>query len=130
MMQAAGYEKAARTLDELTEQAIKIKEARVRRPDGNLVEYPIMFGFRQVVTGFTDWWTLNYASEIDLFDDDLNPIFPDDEGHRTEKILQWIVDGIYKHGIIDINSLTSPLILENLAVGRQAFAMITRHNLE
>ena len=122
MMQAAGYEKAARTLDGLTEQAIRIKEARVRRRDGNLVEYPIMLGFRQV-----NWWTLNYASEIDLFDDDLNPIFPDDEGHRTEKILQWIVDGIHKHGIIDINSL---LILENLATGGQAFAIITRHNLE
>ena len=130
MLQAAGYEKAARTLDGLTEQAIKIKEAKVRSPAGDLVEYPIMLGFRQVVTGFFDWWTLNYASEIDLFDDDLNPIFPDDEGRRAEKILQWIVDGIHKHRIIDINSLTSPLILENFAAGRQAFAMIIRHNME
>ncbi|MCZ6680268.1 MAG: extracellular solute-binding protein [Candidatus Poribacteria bacterium] len=130
MLESAGFEQPARTLDELTEQAIKIKERRVRNPDGDVVEYPIMLGFRQVVTGFTDWWALNYASEVDLFDDDLNPIFPDDEDRRAEQILQWITDGIHKHGIIDVNSLTSPLILNNVSAGRQTFALINKHDLE
>ena len=130
MLEAAGFEQPARTLDELTEQAIKIKEARVKSPEGDVVEYPIMLGFRQVITGFTDWWALNYASEVDLFDDDINPIFPDDVDRRAERILQWITDGIHKHGIININSLTSPLILENVSAGRQAFAMINKHDLE
>ena len=130
MLEAAGFEQPARTLDELTEQAIKIKEARVKSPEGDVVEYPIMLGFRQVITGFTDWWALNYASEVDLFDDDINPIFPDDVDRRAEQILQWITDGIHKHHIININSLTSPLILENVSAGRQAFAMINKHDLE
>ena len=130
MLEAAGFERPARTLDELTEQAIKIKEARVKSPDGDVIEYPIVLGFRQLVTGFGDWWTLNYASEVDLFDDDINPIFPDDEDRRAERILQWIVDGIHKHKIIDINSLTMGLIRENTAAGRQAFCIISKYDVE
>ena len=73
---------------------------------------------------------MNYASEVDLFDDEINPIFPDDDGHRAEKILQWLTDGIHEHGTIHISSLTSPLILENTAASRQTFAMINKHDLE
>ena len=130
MLEAAGFDAPAQTLDELTEQAIKIKEARVKSADGDVVEYPIVLGFRQNVTGFGDWWALNYASEVDLFDDDFNPIFPDDEGRQAEKILQWIVDGIHKHHIIDINSLTMPDIRENIAAGRQTFCLMSKYDVE
>ncbi len=124
------FDKPARTLDELTEQAVKIKEKPVRTPDGEIIEYPIVLGFRQAITGFNDWWALNYASEVDLFDDELNPIFPDDEGRRAERILQWIVDGIYRHKIIDLNSLTMGLIRENIAAGRQVFSLISKYDVE
>ncbi|MEE2909794.1 MAG: extracellular solute-binding protein [Candidatus Poribacteria bacterium] len=131
MLETAGFEKSARTLNELTEQAIKIKEKRLRSPDGYIIEYPIVLGFRQAPgMGFGDWWALNYASEVDLFDDDLTPIFPDDKDQRAEKILQWIVDGIHKHRIIDINSLTMGLIRENTAAGRQAFCLISKYDVE
>ncbi len=73
---------------------------------------------------------MNYASEVDLFDDDINPIFPDDEGRRAERILQWIVDGIHKHDIIDINSLTMGLIRENIAAGRQTFSLMNKYDVE
>ena len=73
---------------------------------------------------------LNYASGVDLFDDDFNPIFPDDEGRQAEKILQWIVDGIHKHHIIDINSLTMPDIRENIAAGRQTFCLMSKYDVE
>ena len=130
MLEAAGFDAPAQTLDELTEQAIKVKEARVKSPDGDVIEHPIVLGFRQNVTGFGDWWALNYASEVDLFDDDFNPIFPDDEGRRAEKILQWLVDGIHKHRIININSLTMPDIRENIAAGRQAFCLMSKYDVE
>jgi multiple sugar transport system substrate-binding protein len=55
MLEAAGFEGPAQTLDELTEQAIKIKEARVQSPDGDVIKYPIVLGFRQNVIGFGDW---------------------------------------------------------------------------
>lgn len=130
LLESAGFEQPARTLEELTEQAIKLKEKRLRSPDGEVVEYPIVLGFRQDVTGFNDWWALNYASGVDLFDGDLNPIFPDDEGGQSERILQWIVDGIHKHGIISPNSLTMGLVRENIAAGRQVFALINKYDLE
>ncbi len=130
MLRTAGFEHPARTLDELTEQTVKIKERRLPTPDQAVVEYPIVLGFRQAVTGFNDWWALNYASEVDLFDEGLNPIFPDDQDRRAEHILQWIVDGIHRHRIIDPNSLTMGLIRENIAAGRQAFALINKYDLE
>ncbi len=130
MLEAAGFNQSARTLDELTEQAIKIKEARIRTPDGQPINYPIVLNFRQSILGFSDWWTLNYASEVHLFDDMLNPIFPDDEDRRSERILQWIVDGMHKHRIISPSSLTMGLIRENIAAGRQAFGIINKYDLE
>ena len=130
MLEAAGFDAPARTLDELTEQAIKVREARVRTPNGDLIEYPITLNFRQSVLGFNDWWTLNYASEASLFDDGLNPLFPDDEGRRAEKILQWVTDGIQRHRIISPTSLTVGQIREHVASGRQVYGIINKYDLE
>jgi multiple sugar transport system substrate-binding protein len=41
-----------------------------------------------------------------------------------------MVDGIHKYGIIDPNSLTTRLVRENLAAGRQTFALINKYDLE
>ena len=130
MLESAGFEGPARTLDELTEQAVKIKERTVRTLDGDHIEYPILLAFGQGTLGFNDWWALNYASELQLFDDALNPIFPDDENRGAEKILQWVVDGIHKYHTIDPNSLTTRFVRENVAAGRQAFALINKYDLE
>ena len=54
MLEAAGFDAPARTLDELTEQAIKVREARVRTPAGDVIEYPIMLNFRRACS---DSWT-------------------------------------------------------------------------
>lgn len=54
MLQSAGFERPATTLEELTEQAIKIKERRIAVPNENIVDYPIVLGFRQTVTSFSD----------------------------------------------------------------------------
>ena len=40
------------------------------------------------------------------------------------------MDGIHKYGVIDLNSLTMGLIRENIAAGRQAFALISKYDLE
>lgn len=67
---------------------------------------------------------------MDLFDDEMNPIFPDDEGRRAEKILQWIVDSIHHYHTIDPNSLTIKLIRKNITAGRQTFALINKYDLK
>lgn len=132
LLHRAGFEKPGKTLDEITEQAIKIKERKLTTPEGQVVEYPLTFAFKQTVLGFNDWWALNYASEVDLFDDEMNPRFPDDDGRRAEKILQWLVDGIHTHKIIDLNSLSldGTEVRANIGAGRQAFASLSKYDLE
>jgi multiple sugar transport system substrate-binding protein len=132
LLRAAGFEKPGRTWDEITEQAIKIKEKKLENPDGQVVEYPISFALKQTVLGFNDWWAMNYASEVDLFDDEMNPRFPDDDGRRAEQVLQWLVDGIHQHNIIDIGSLNldGTEVRADIAAGRLAFASISKYDLE
>ena len=130
LLREAGLEGVPRTLDEWTEQALKLKERRLQSPQGEVVEFPILLNFRQSVTGFNDWWALNYASQVELFDAAWEPIFPDDEGRRAERVLQWLVDGIHRHRIIDPQSLTAGLVRENTAAGRQIYALLDKYNLE
>ena len=89
-----------------------------------------MLNFRQSVLGFLDWWTLNYASEATLFDDDLNPTFPDDEDRRAETILQWLTDGIHRHRIISPSSLTAGQMRDHVASGRQVYGILNKYDLE
>jgi multiple sugar transport system substrate-binding protein len=132
MLHEAGFATAARTLDELTEQAIKIKEKRLEGPSGQTIDYPFTFAFRQSPTGFNDFWALHFASEAQLFDRDHNPLFPDDPGRRSERLLQWLVDGIHKHHIIDINSLAlaGDVVRDNMGAGRQVFISLNKYDLE
>jgi multiple sugar transport system substrate-binding protein len=132
MLAEAGCEGAARTLDELTEQGIRVKERRVKGPSGQVVEYPFTFALRQSPTGFNDFWALHFGSEAQLFDKAYNPLFPDDPGRRSERILQWLVDGIHRHKIIDINSLAlaGDVVRDNMAAGRQAFISLSKYDLE
>jgi ABC-type glycerol-3-phosphate transport system substrate-binding protein len=53
MLQAAGFDRSPTTLDELTEQAVKVKEAGLRAPDGLPLDYPITLNFRQSPTAAT-----------------------------------------------------------------------------
>lgn len=131
MLQAAGFDRSPTTLDELTEQAVKVKEAGLLAPDGLPLDYPITLNFRQSPTGFNTWWALNFASEVELFDDDFNPIFPDDKDQRAERILQWLADGINKYRIIDPNSLTANSSLRySIGAGRQTYGLIDKYDLE
>jgi multiple sugar transport system substrate-binding protein len=130
MLQAAGFERSPETLDELTEQAVKVKEAGLRAPDGLPLDYPITFNFRQSPTGFNTWWALNFASQVELFDQAFNPIFPDDQDRRAERILQWLADGINKYRIIDPNSLTAGVPRQSVGAGRQAYGLIDKYDLE
>jgi multiple sugar transport system substrate-binding protein len=130
MLEAAGYSECGRTLDEIAEQCVKIKEKRVTGPQGPL-EYPLVLGFKQAPLGFNDFWALLYASEVDLFTKDMEPIFPDDTGRRAERILQWIVDGIHKHRIIDLDaSFTTAVVRDLFEGGRQAMVSLSKYDLQ
>jgi multiple sugar transport system substrate-binding protein len=130
MLEAAGYSECGRTLDEITEQLIKVREKRVAGPQG-VLDYPLVMGFKQAPLGFNDFWALMYASEVDLFTPDMEPVFPDDPGHKCERILQWIVDGIHRHRIIDLAaSFSTAVVRDVFAAGRQAMVMISKYDLQ
>jgi multiple sugar transport system substrate-binding protein len=130
MLEAAGFSGCGRTLDEITEQCLKIREKRVAGPRG-VLEYPLVLGLKQAPLGFGDFWAMMYASEVDLFTDALEPIFPDDTGRRCERILQWIVDGIHRHRIIDLDaSFTTAVVRDLFAAGRQAMVSISKYDLQ
>jgi multiple sugar transport system substrate-binding protein len=124
MLEAAGYDRCARTLPELTEQCVRLKEKGICRT-------PLALGFMQAPLGFNDWWALNYASGIRLFDGEWNPIFPDDPGRQAEQILQWVVEAIHRHKILDLEvSFNMPVVRDNFAAGRQAFVSISKYDLQ
>ena len=129
----AGFDRCGETLDEITEQAIRIKGGKFRSLDGRTIEYPIAFPFKQTAVSFNDWWALNYASEVDLFSNDLEPTFPDDTGHRAERVMQWLVDRIHKHHIIHPESISidgNQLRDNYMGTGQQAFCSINKYDLE
>jgi multiple sugar transport system substrate-binding protein len=130
MLEAAGFSECGRTLDEVTEQCLKLKERRVSGPAGP-VQFPLALGFKQAANAFTDFWALMYASEVRLFTPTLEPIFPDDPGRRAERVLQWVVDGIHKHGIIDLDaSFTTSLVRDIFSSGRQAMVSLNKYDLQ
>jgi multiple sugar transport system substrate-binding protein len=131
MLEEAGFDHCGRTLDEVTEQCIKLKERGVRGTDGAPIEFPITLGFKQAPLGFNDYWALNYASEATLFTEDLDPIFPDDPERKAERILQWVVDGIHRHRIVDLeSSFSTPIIADLFAGGRLAMCSISKYDLQ
>ncbi|MFN3653635.1 MAG: extracellular solute-binding protein [Armatimonadota bacterium] len=130
MLEEAGFSECGRTLDEVTEQCVKIRERRISGPAGP-VEHPLVLGFKQAPLGMNDFWALMYASEAKLFTADLEPIFPDDPDRRAERVLQWLVDGIHRHRIIDLPaSFTTALVRDLFAAGSQAMVAISKYDLQ
>ncbi len=123
MLHKAGFEKPGRTLDEITEQARKIKEK-------GILAYPIVPGYTQVAWGHWEWWAYVYASQVNLFDDDANPILQDDP--RAEKLLQWLVDGIHKHKIIDSKTIemNTNMARDAMGAGQVAFTGVPKYDLQ
>ncbi|RMF90803.1 MAG: extracellular solute-binding protein, partial [Nitrospinota bacterium] len=123
MLNKAGFDKPGRTLDEITEQALKIKEK-------GILEYPIILGYAQVAWGHWEWWSYVYASEVSLFDEEANPTLQDDP--RVEALLQWLVDGIHKYKIIDPKTveMNTNMARDTMAAGKLAFTGVPKYDIQ
>lgn len=130
MLEQAGYGECATTLEGVTEQCIRIRDRRISGPAGPL-KSPLSFGFRLTPIGMIDFWALMYASRAELFTPELEPLFPDDPERRAERVLQWLVDGIHRHGIIDLHaSLTTLQMRDLFASGRTAMQPLNKYELQ
>ena len=67
--QKAGVDKPPTTLEALKQAALAVKKSEK-------VEYPILKGFKTNVDGLDEFWSMVFASGGNLFDEELNPVFP------------------------------------------------------
>ncbi len=95
--QRAGVDKPPVTLDQLKQAALAVKKA-------GLAEYPILKGFKTNVDGLSEFWSMVFASGGNLFDDDLNPVYPDKD-KTALGVLEWLVQAVHDWKILDPKGL-------------------------
>jgi len=96
-LQKAGVAKGPVTLDQLREAALAVKKA-------GLAEYPILKGFKTNVDGLSEFWSMVFASGGNLFDEGLEPVYPDKD-KTAVAVLEWLVQAIYDWKILDPKGL-------------------------
>src|SRR5439155_14820930 len=93
----AGIDKAPVALDQLRTAALAVKKA-------GLGEFPILKGFKTNVDGLSEFWSMVFASGGNLFDDDLNPVYPDKD-KTALSVLEWLVQAVHDWKILDPRGL-------------------------
>jgi multiple sugar transport system substrate-binding protein len=96
-LQRAGVGKPPVTLDELRRAAQAVKKA-------GAVEYPILKGYKTDVDGLSEFWSMVFASGGNLFDEELNPVYPDKDATALS-VLEWFVRALYEWKIMDPRGL-------------------------
>ena len=81
------------TLDQLTNAALEVKKA-------GIAEYPILKGYKTNVDGLDEFWSMVFASGGHLFDEELNPLYPD-EDPAALGVLEWMMDAMHGKQILD-----------------------------
>jgi len=95
--QKAGVDKPPMTLDALKQAALAVKK-------NGMTEYPILKGFKTNVDGLDEFWSMVFASGGNLFDDELNPVFPDKDKTGLN-VLEWMVQAMHDWKILDPKGL-------------------------
>ena len=89
----AGVASPPVTLDQLANAALEVKKA-------GIAEYPILKGYKTNVDGLDEFWSMVLASGGHLFDDDLNPVYPD-EDQTALGVLEWMLEAMHGSKILD-----------------------------
>jgi multiple sugar transport system substrate-binding protein len=92
-LQKAGVDKLPVTLEQLKQASLAVKKA-------GLAEYPILKGFKTNPDGLSEFWSMVFASGGNLFDEELNPVYPDKD-KTALSILEWMVQAMHDWKIID-----------------------------
>jgi multiple sugar transport system substrate-binding protein len=126
LLNDAGFSSPPATWDEVVTQAQAAREAGV-------VSGPAMVtGFsRSEVNSFQLYWSMVFGSGGDLFDEELNPIFPDEDVAALE-VLEWLVSAINDWEILDRGSIEMNLdqARDALAAGQVLFADMAKYDLQ
>jgi multiple sugar transport system substrate-binding protein len=126
MLNDAGFSDPPATWDEVKTQALAAQEA-------GLVPGPAMVtGFSKTqVNSFQLYWSMVFGAGGDLFDAELNPIFPDQDPTALA-VLEWLIQAINEWKILDPASIEMNLdqARDSLAAGQSLFADVAKYDLQ
>ena len=119
----AGISAPPKSLDELEQQAIRIKQA-------GLLEYPIGVAAQLADTAALWLWALVYANGGDLFDDRLRPVMSA-SGSALTAVYEWVQRASQRSRVLDPASVQLlPVPMDNAVMaGRYAFVLAPRYAL-
>jgi len=109
-----GMNEEPRLLSDVKDQCMAVKEA-------GIVEYPLILGLTKRAT-YWAWYGMLYGAGAELFDDDLNPLFPDQDTAMLG-LLTWLRDAMQTWEILD------PVSIE-YHVGQSRDAFVAGQNSE
>jgi multiple sugar transport system substrate-binding protein len=124
MLREAGFDAPPQTWEELTEQAMTMKQKGIS-------ETPINIPLTKA-----DPWTIEifysmvYSIGGHMFDQSGNPVF-NEPGGAAETALQWLSDARNTQGILDSASveMAEPDVVKVTGAGRHAFTVLAKYNL-
>lgn len=126
MLQDAGFSAPPATWDEVKTQAMAAQEA-------GLVPGPAMVtGFaKNFVNSFQLYWSMVFGSGGDLFNEEFDPTFPD-EDPAALAVLEWLIQAMHDWKILDPASVEMNLDMarDSLAAGQSLFADIAKYDLQ
>ncbi|MFD9889876.1 ABC transporter substrate-binding protein [Amycolatopsis sp. NPDC059027] len=119
----AGISAPPKTLDELEEQALRIKRA-------GILEFPIGVAAQLSDTAGFWLWGLVYANEADLFDERLRPVMSA-SGSALTGVFAWLERVSRRSRVLDPACLQLlPVPMDNAVMaGRYAFVITSRYTL-
>jgi multiple sugar transport system substrate-binding protein len=117
MLERAGIDQPPKDWDELTDQALKLKQKGV-------VEYPINLTLRADPWLEETLYAMTYSRGGHFFNEKLEPLFG--VGSELYDALQWIVDAYQKHKILHPATLENTVteVKEGVKNGDLAFAVL------
>lgn len=124
MASQAGITSAPATWEELTDQAVKVKEAGV-------ADYPINIPLKKDDPWTTEiFYSMVYSRGGSLFDADNNPVF-NEPGSPAEQTLQWLYDAVHTSQVMDPSALevSEPDVVKTMGAGQNLYTVLAKYNL-
>lgn len=122
-LKEAGFDAPPETWDEVVEQSLVMKEKGIS-------DYPMMLAMAQ------ESWLIEFMSALvyshgGRFVDDSGDAIMQHEKDGAVEALQWVVDGVNKHGIISPACVETGELsgLKAFASGNHAFALVAKYRL-
>jgi len=120
----AGIDGPPATWEELTEQALQIKEA-------GIADFPINIPLKKDDPWSSEiFYSMVYSRGGSLFDEENNPVF-NQPGSEAEQVLQWLYDAINVHGVMDpaVLEVGEPDVVKTMGAGENLYTVLAKYNL-